>query len=103
MKIKTGTFLIIGRPNVGKSTLINRLTGKKEAITDARSGVTRDLRTYTIEHNDALLRIQDSGGIQLDKNTHILQQKVEEKVMNQLDSVNGILFVVDYMKELPKS
>tara|TARA_A100001015_G_scaffold321124_1_gene450258 strand:- start:3069 stop:4424 length:1356 start_codon:yes stop_codon:yes gene_type:complete len=96
MKYKTGTFLIIGRPNVGKSTLINRLTGKKEAITDARSGVTRDLRTYTIEHNEAKLRIQDSGGLMLDKRTHVLQQKVEEKVIAQLDSVDGILFVVDY-------
>ncbi len=96
MKQKTGNFIIVGRPNVGKSTLINRLVGNNEAITDSRSGVTRDLRTYTIEHNDAKLRIQDSGGLMLDKKTVVLQKKVENKVVEQLENVDGILFVVDY-------
>jgi len=53
---------IVGRPNVGKSTLFNRLTKKRDALVDDIPGVTRDRLYATIEWDDKTLVIVDTGG-----------------------------------------
>ena len=53
---------VVGRPNVGKSTLVNRLVGKRETIVEEKSGVTRDRRTLSVTWKDNAFEIIDTGG-----------------------------------------
>ena len=64
LKIMTFTLAIIGRPNVGKSTLFNRLTGKKHALVDDRPGVTRDRREGEARIADLSFRVLDTAGLE---------------------------------------
>ena len=56
------SIAIIGRPNVGKSTLFNRLVEKRKAIVDAKEGITRDRIRGTLEWENRLYDIIDTGG-----------------------------------------
>lgn len=84
---------IIGRPNVGKSTLFNRLLGKRRAITSPVSGVTRD----AIEENWLLgnhpVSLVDSGGIKVDKDK--MDEIVTSKSLSLLAQSDAILFMMD--------
>ena len=53
---------VVGRPNVGKSTLVNRLVGKRETIVEEKSGVTRDRRTLSVTWKDNAFEIIDTEG-----------------------------------------
>ena len=57
------TVAIVGRPNVGKSTLFNRLTRKRAAIVDDRPGVTRDWREGQVQLLDLAFRVLDTAGL----------------------------------------
>ncbi len=59
------TIAIVGFPNVGKSTLVNRLAGGREAVTDAQPGVTRDRKRVPTEWNGVAFELLDTGGIDL--------------------------------------
>src|SRR4029077_18274547 len=56
---------VVGFPNAGKSTLINRLAGGREAVTDAEPGVTRDRRALSCEWNGLSFDLIDTGGVDL--------------------------------------
>ncbi|MCB0748390.1 MAG: 50S ribosome-binding GTPase, partial [Ignavibacteriae bacterium] len=58
----TPLVVIVGRPNVGKSTLFNRLTKSKLSIVDDQSGVTRDRINGEVEWNGKIFRLMDTGG-----------------------------------------
>ena len=89
--------LILGRPNVGKSTLINRITRSRDAITADQPGVTRDIAYFDVEHNDTTLTFIDSGGIFLTDSKDIyLQDQIETRVQNEIDGADLVLFIVDY-------
>lgn len=89
--------LIMGRPNVGKSTLINRMTQSRQAITADQPGVTRDIGYFDIHWQDKSFTLVDSGGIFLSKTSDIyLQGDIEDKVKAEVNSAAIILFIVDY-------
>ena len=88
-------ILIVGRPNVGKSTLINRITGSKIAITAEESGTTRDVRSFEVEWNATQFDVLDSGGLILTKDVDAMQSAIESRVHTVLNEVDVILFIAD--------
>lgn len=85
---------IIGRPNVGKSTLFNRLVGKKIAIVDDIAGVTRDWRAMPARFADLKFEIIDTAGL-LGFENDVLFKQIEEQTAEVLKTADLILFVVD--------
>nr|WP_238614531.1 ribosome biogenesis GTPase Der [Borrelia turcica] len=84
---------MVGRPNVGKSTLFNKLLNSKRSITDKTYGVTRDLIKEVCEVDSYRFYLVDTGGFTLLKDE--LSKIVVDKVINLLDSVDLILLVLD--------
>ncbi len=85
---------IVGRPNVGKSTLFNRLTESKEAIVNEISGVTRDRNYGRSEWNGREFSVIDTGGY-VTNSEDIFENEIRRQVLLALDEANVILFVVD--------
>ena len=91
--MKRGTVAFIGRPNVGKSSLFNRLSGDKLAITDDASGITRD-RLYTkCEWLNQEFSIIDTGGIEL-KNVPFMEE-IKAQAQLAIDEADVIILVTD--------
>lgn len=85
---------IVGRPNVGKSTLFNRLTDSREAIVDEVSGVTRD-RNYGISTwNGITFSVIDTGGY-VKNSEDIFEEEINKQVHLAVDEADIILFMVD--------
>lgn len=85
---------IVGRPNVGKSTLFNRLVGKRKAIVDDEYGVTRDRHYGESNWNGRDFTIIDTGGY-LPNETDVMVRGIREQVHIAIDESDVILFVVD--------
>ena len=85
--------VVIGRPNVGKSTLVNRLIGRREAVVQDVPGVTRDRIQYDAEWNGKEFILVDTGGWSSDKTGLI--PKISEQVQIAIDQADLILFIVD--------
>ena len=85
---------IVGRPNVGKSTLFNRLTGKKEAIVDAESGVTRDRHYGRSDWNGIEFSVIDTGGY-VDNSDDVFEDEIKKQVRLAVEEADAILFMVD--------
>jgi GTP-binding protein len=86
--------VIVGRPNVGKSSLLNWLAGIRIAIVEDRPGVTRDRVDYLMEYKQRYFELIDTGGIGiLDEDN--LTQHIDEQIQVAIDSAAAILFVVD--------
>ncbi len=91
---------IVGRPNVGKSSLFNWLAGRRLAIVDPTAGVTRDRVTQLIEIDDRstgskrLVELVDTGGMGIE-DADKLTEHIEEQINVALDSAAVVLFVVD--------
>ncbi|WP_456443198.1 ribosome biogenesis GTPase Der [Caldithrix abyssi] len=90
----TPLVAIVGRPNVGKSTLFNRLIGRRKAIVDDQPGVTRDRNYDTLEWNGQEIGVIDTGGY-LPKTHEHIDLAVREQVEIAVDEADLILFVVD--------
>jgi GTP-binding protein len=85
---------IVGRPNVGKSTLFNRLTGKKDAIVDEQSGVTRDRHYGKVEWNGQEFSVIDTGGY-ITRSDDIFEEEIRKQVLLAIEEADVILFMVD--------
>jgi GTP-binding protein len=88
------TVAIIGRPNVGKSTLFNRLIGRRTAIVDDRPGVTRDRNFATADWNGRRFWLVDTGGLVPDA-TDSIGKAVRTQVAAAIAESDVVLFVVD--------
>ncbi|MDA7952025.1 MAG: 50S ribosome-binding GTPase, partial [Pirellulaceae bacterium] len=86
--------VILGRPNVGKSSLFNWLSGKRLAIVDDVAGVTRDRMSFPLEYEDRHFEIIDTGGIGIN-DIDDLSEEIEEQIALALDFADLVLFVVD--------
>ncbi len=85
---------IVGRPNVGKSTLFNRLAGKKLALVDDRPGVTRDRRYATGSLGDIELDLIDTAGFE-DVDDESLESRMRIQTEKAVDEAEVVLFVMD--------
>jgi GTPase len=92
--MKTPIVVIVGRPNVGKSTLFNRLVGKREAIVDDTSGVTRDRNYGEVDWNGKEFKLIDTGGYVPDSDD-LFETAIREQVEIAITEADSILFMVD--------
>src|ERR1044072_5618652 len=96
------TVVIVGRPNVGKSTLFNRITGQRRAIVGDEPGITRDRIHGSAEHDGRRFELVDTGGIVVDAKkytrSHILHQAEVA-----LRGASHIIFLVDGRAEITAS
>ena len=88
------TVAIVGRPNVGKSTLFNRLLGQKKAIVDDTSGVTRDRQYGLSEWNGRTFNLIDTGGF-VPRSDDVFEAAIREQVQIAIDESQVVLFMVD--------
>ena len=91
--MKTGVIAIVGRPNVGKSTIFNRIAGERVSIVEDTPGVTRDRVYARAEWPGAEFRIIDTGGIQLLDQPY--QKEIQAQVNIAMEEADVILFVTD--------
>ncbi|MDT5177780.1 MAG: GTPase, partial [Mycobacterium sp.] len=84
---------VVGRPNVGKSTLVNRILGRREAVVQDIPGVTRDRVSYDANWNGRRFMVQDTGGWEPDAKG--LQQLVAEQATVAMRTADAIILVVD--------
>ena len=88
-----GVVAVIGRPNVGKSTLVNRILGRREAIVQERPGVTRDRKAVTAEWLGRRFTLVDTGGWMA--SAAGLDGKVSAQAEQAVRDADAVLFVVD--------
>lgn len=85
---------IVGRPNVGKSTLFNRLVGQKDAIVDEQAGVTRDRHYGRAEWSGAEFTVIDTGGYVINSDD-VFEEEIRKQVILAIEEANVIIFLVD--------
>ncbi|RMH61030.1 MAG: ribosome biogenesis GTPase Der [Calditrichaeota bacterium] len=85
---------IVGRPNVGKSTLFNRLTGRRQAIVDDRPGVTRDRNYGNVEWNGTMFVLVDTGGY-MPESEDLMDKAIKEQVEIAMEDADVLIFLVD--------
>lgn len=88
------TVAIIGRPNVGKSTLFNRLTGERHAIVDNISGVTRDRHYGVCEWNGKVFDLIDTGGF-VQNSDDVFEKEIRKQVKIAIEEASLLLMMVD--------
>jgi GTP-binding protein len=93
------TVAIIGRPNVGKSTLFNKLTKSRSAIVSNFSGLTKDRNYGLLSHGESNIFLIDTGGIDSAKKEGI-ENKISDQAWIAVDESSLVLFVVDGSEEL---
>ena len=84
---------VVGRPNVGKSSLVNRIIGRREAIVEERPGVTRDRRSFESEWGGRRFELIDTGG--LEPGAKGLDMRIAEQAQVAIEAADLILMVVD--------
>jgi GTP-binding protein len=98
----TPTVVIVGRPNVGKSTLFNRITGQRRAIVGNEPGITRDRIHGAADHHGCRFEVIDTGGIVVNDQEYIPSQVLRQAEV-ALSNAAHIIFVVDGRAEITGS
>ena len=88
------TVAIIGRPNVGKSSLLNALAGQMISIVEQTAGVTRDRVSTIIAKNDRYFELIDTGGYGI-VDSDRLSEHIEQQILQAIESANLVVFMVD--------
>jgi GTP-binding protein len=101
-KLKPPLVAIVGRPNVGKSTLFNRVTGSRRAIVGDEPGITRDRLYSEVNWDGRLLRVVDTGGIVPDDKA-LIPAEIFRQAKVALEESNAVVMVVDARTELASS
>ena len=86
---------IVGRPNVGKSTLVNRIAQKREAIVHESRGVTRDRSYHEADWSGVEFTLVDTGGIESYKSEDVFAGRIREQAEAACEEADAIIFVVD--------
>lgn len=86
---------VVGRPNVGKSALVNRILGRREAVVEDKPGITRDRVSYRAEWNGRPITLVDTGGWEID--VEGIHASVAEQAEIAVELADAVLFVVDAM------
>ncbi len=85
---------IVGRPNVGKSTLFNRLVGRREAIVESEPGVTRDRLYGQCDWNGKSFTVVDTGGF-IPGTENVMERAIREQAIIAIQEADSVIFVVD--------
>ena len=99
--MKKSVVALVGRPNVGKSTLFNRLVGRKEAIIEDTPGVTRDRIYGKVDYENYSYHLIDTGGIEITKGN--FNEEIKGQAELAIDEADIVLFVVDGKEGLTSS
>ena len=89
-----GTVAIVGFPNVGKSTLVNRLTASRQAVVHETHGTTRDRKELVVEWNGKQFLVIDTGGVDI-ADPHPITRQVAEQARAAIGEADLVLFLVD--------
>ena len=99
--MKMPTVALVGRPNVGKSTIFNRLVGKKVSIIEDTPGVTRDRIYGDVTYNDYKFHLIDTGGI--DVSNEDFNKEITVQATLAIDEADVIVFIIDGKEELNRN
>lgn len=91
---------IVGKPNTGKSTLFNRIIGKKKSITFDESGTTRDRVFESMELNGKKFLLVDTGGLDFSSSEDSIDNDIKKQSLVAIEEANAIMFVVDSTRPL---
>ena len=94
MSARSPQIAIVGFPNVGKSTLVNRLAGGREAVVHPEAGVTRDRKAVECDWNGVLFRLVDTGGVDLEAEDS-LSRAVQRQARDAIADADAAVLVVD--------
>jgi GTP-binding protein len=86
---------IVGRPNVGKSTLFNRLVGGRPALVHDTPGLTRDRRYGECDYFGAVMRLVDTGGLDPEATRDVIGAGIHRQAMHAIGEANAVILVVD--------
>jgi GTP-binding protein len=92
--VKRPTVAVVGYPNVGKSTLVNRLSGTREAVVHEQAGVTRDRKEIEADWNGLGFTLIDTGGVDL-AGEHEMAEEIRRQALIALEEADLALLVVD--------
>lgn len=93
--MKTPIITIVGRPNVGKSTLFNKIIGSRIAITTDEPGTTRDRIFYKVEHPKIDFFLVDTGGLDFGKGDNTIESDMQLQARVAIEEADLILFLID--------
>ena len=91
--VRVPILAVVGRPNVGKSTLVNRIIGRREAVVEDKPGVTRDRVSYDANWNGRAFTVVDTGG--WDPDARGLAESIRAQAEIAVNIADAVMFVVD--------